>query len=154
GAEITDVVDVLGTATDANFLKYELSYALAGDTDFTVLSTGTSPVTNGVLGQLDPTLLVNDLYDLKLTVYDRGGNQAEALVHVQIARERKVGAFSLIFTDLEVPLSGLPITLQRTYDSRDKAVGDFGVGWRLGLETLRVRANREQGSGWQVEHPS
>ena len=45
-------------------------------------------------------------------------------------------------------MAGIPITVTRTYDSRDKAKGDFGIGWRLGMKTLRLRANRVPGTGW------
>ena len=38
----------LGTATDTNFFKYVLEYAPTGTTTFTVLTTGTTPVTDGV----------------------------------------------------------------------------------------------------------
>ena len=31
---------------------------------------------------------------------------------------------------------------------RDKGKGEFGVGWRLSLQTLRLRANRVLGTGW------
>ena len=48
-------------------------------------------------------------------------------------------------------MSGLDITVTRTYDSRDKTVGDFGVGWQLGVRSARVRANRVQGDGWRVD---
>jgi YD repeat-containing protein len=152
GAEVTSPIDVIGTASDANFFRYELSYALAGETNFTLLASGSTAVTNGVLGQFDPTLLINDLYDLKLTVFDLGGNQTEATVTVQVARELKVGLFTITFQDLNIPLSGIPITINRTYDSRDKDKGDFGIGWRLDIQTLRIRPNREQGSGWVVNH--
>lgn len=148
GAEVTGPVDVTGTATDANFLKYELAYAPAGETHFTVLATGATPVTNGVLGKLDPTLLLNDQYTLRLTVYDRGGNASEASVTVQVARDLKVGNFNLTFTDAQVRLSGLPIIVQRVYDSRDQGQGDFGIGWRLDVQTLRLRTNRVLGTGW------
>jgi len=154
GAAVTSPIDVIGTASDANFLKYVLEYAPAGETTFTLLATGTSAVTNGVLGKLDPTLLINDLYTLRLTVFDRGGNQSVASVTVQVTREQKVGLFSITFQDLSIPLSGIPITINRTYDSRDKGKGDFGIGWRLDIQTLRLRPNREQGSGWVVNHPS
>ena len=147
-AEVTEPVDVIGTATDANFLRYELAVAPAGETAFTTLATGTSPVTNGVLGSLDPTLLVNDQYTLRLTTFDRGGNTATAEVVVQVARERKVGLFTIGFLDLSVAVSGVPISVSRTYDSRDKRTGDFGVGWSLNLETLRLRTNRVLGTGW------
>ena len=150
GAQVTNPINVIGTASDANFFRYELSYAVAGDTNSTLLASGSTAVTNGVLEQFDPTLLINDLYDLKLTVFDLGGNQAEATVTVQVNRELKVGLFTITFQDLNIPLSGIPITINRTYDSRDKGKGDFGIGWRLDIQTLRIRPNREQGSGWVV----
>jgi len=148
GDEITAPIDVIGAASDANFLKYVLEYAPAGVDRFTELASGTVPVSNGKLGTLDPTLLLNDLYTLRLTVFDRDGNQASASVGVQVAREQKVGLFALAFQDLNVGLAGLPVTVTRTYDSRDKSSGDFGVGWRLGVQTIRIRANRILGSGW------
>jgi YD repeat-containing protein len=142
---------VVGTASDANFFKYVLDIAPVGETTFTPIATGTTPVTNAVLGHLDPTLLLNDLYTLRLTVVDRANNTATTSIQVQVAREQKVGNFTLAFQDLTVPVAGLPITVVRTYDSRDKGVGDFGVGWRLDVQTLRLRVNREHGSAWRVE---
>src|SRR5439155_21472078 len=141
----------LGTATDTNFFKYVLEYAPAGTTTFTVLTTGTAPVTDGVLGTLDPTLLLNDLYTLRLTVFDRANNTAEASIQVQVAREQKVGNFTLAFQDLSLPVACLPLTVTRVYDSRDKAKGDFGIGWRLDVQTMRLRDSREEGSAWHVD---
>ncbi|MBI3245681.1 MAG: VCBS repeat-containing protein [Deltaproteobacteria bacterium] len=147
---ITAPTDIIGTATDANFSSYTLEIAPAGETTFTLLTTGTAPVTNGQLGTLDPTVLLNDIYTVRLTVFDLGGNTTTAEVTVQVTREQKVGLFTVTFQDLSVAVSGLPITINRTYDSRDKRTGDFGVGWRLDVQTMRVRANRVQGTGWQV----
>ncbi len=148
GSEVVSPVDVLGTASDANFLRYELHLASAGEEDWTLLAEGTLPVSNALLGRLDPTVLINGAYSLRLRAYDRGGNVAEALTSVVVRGERKVGLFTLGFTDLNAALSGVPITVTRTYDSRDKARGDFGIGWRLGLNTLRLRTNRVLGTGW------
>ncbi|MBY0276502.1 FG-GAP-like repeat-containing protein [Candidatus Binatia bacterium] len=150
-AEVTQSVDVVGTATDASFLKYELEVAPAGETTFTLLKRGSAPVANGVLGQLDPTVLLNGPSTVRLRVFDAGGNVAEATTTVVVARERKVGLFSIAFTDLDVELAGLPISITRTYDSRDKGKGDFGVGWRLDIQTLRLRTNRILGTGWTTQ---
>ena len=68
-ANLTGPTAVIGTVTDANFFKYELAITPAGQTTFTTIATGTTPVSNGTLGTLDPTLLINDLYTLRLTVY-------------------------------------------------------------------------------------
>lgn len=147
-AEVTSPVDVVGNATDTNFLKYRLEYAPAGETTFTLLNESSTPVSNGVLGKFDPTMLINDQYTLRLTVFDRGGNTQQASVNVQVARDMKVGNFSLTFTDLSMPMSGLPVVVNRIYDSRDKRKGDFGVGWRLDVQTMRIRTNRVLGTGW------
>ncbi len=150
-APVTEPVDVTGSAGDANFLKYELAYAPAGETSYTTIVTSTTPVTDGVLGQFDPTLLVNDLYTIRLTVFDAGGNQSRSEVSVQVAGNMKVGNFMLNFIDLQIPMSGIPISVVRSYDSRDKAVGDFGVGWKLGLQSMQIRTNRIPGTGWRVD---
>ena len=148
GSTITGPTPVIGSATDANFLRYELAVALAGDPTYTLIAEGTAPVVNGTLGTLDPTLLINDLYTVRLTVFDRGGNQSIATTTVQVSRSMKVGLFTISFQDLKIPASGIPITITRTYDSRDKTKGDFGIGWRLGIQSLRIRANRVPGTGW------
>jgi hypothetical protein len=54
-------------------------------------------------------------------------------VHVRHGRTSQPGArvggnFTVSFTDLEVPVAGMPIRVTRTYDSRDKQPGDFGYG--------------------------
>jgi len=156
GTSVNGPVDVTGTATDPNFLRYELAFALAGDETWTVIGEGASPVAGGALGTFDPTVLVNDLYTLRLRVFDRGENVTEASVTVQATGQRKVGLFTLAYRDLNVAAAGIPLTVTRTYDSRDKTARDFGVGWRLGLDTLRIRANRVLGTGWvrQVAGPT
>ena len=150
---ITEPVDVRGSATDSNFLKYELAYAASNSENFTIFSTGASPVSNGVLGKFDPTVLVNGPYIIRLTVYDSGRNRSVAETTVVVDENMKVGNFSLTFTDLQIPLSGVPITVSRTYDSRVKETGDFGVGWQLGIQSLKIRSNRVLGTGWNVVKP-
>jgi RHS repeat-associated protein len=61
----------------------------------------------------------------------------------------KLGNFTLSFTDLSVPVSGLPIEVVRTYDSRDKRTGDFGVGWTLGMKNVRVEKSGVLGLNWE-----
>ncbi|MBL0123942.1 MAG: PASTA domain-containing protein [Betaproteobacteria bacterium] len=148
GAAITGPTTIVGTATDTNFLRYELAIALAGDETFSVIAEGTTAVNNGTLGTLDPTTMVNDLYTIRLTVFDRSENVTVVTSTVQLKGNRKVGLFTLTYQDLNVPAAGIPLTVHRTYDSRDKMKGDFGIGWRLGLQTLRIRTNRALGTGW------
>lgn len=151
-AEITGPVAVIGTATDPEFLKYIVEIAPVGDANYTPIAESTTAVANGTLGTLDPTLLINDLYSLRLRVFDRGGIVVTtAPIQVQIKRERKVGIFTLAFQDANIPYSCLPVSVTRVYDSRDKRVGDFGVGWRLDLQTMRLRETGTMGEGWQID---
>ncbi len=148
GGAIAAPTAIIGTASDANFLRYELAITRAGEESYTVLSESTVSVSNGALANLDPATLVNDLYTLRLTVYDRAENVSVTTRTIQVKGDRKVGLFNLTYQDLNVPAAGIPLTVHRTYDSRDKSRGDFGVGWRLGLQTLRLRTNRVLGTGW------
>jgi len=45
----------------------------------------------------------------------------------------------------------MPLTVTRVYDSRDKRKGDFGVGWRLDVQTLRLRETGTMGQGWAID---
>ncbi|MFY9222375.1 MAG: RHS repeat-associated core domain-containing protein [Blastocatellia bacterium] len=42
----------------------------------------------------------------------------------------------------------LPITVIRTYDSRDKRKGDFGVGWTLDVKNIRLEKSSSLGKHW------
>ena len=152
-ALVTAPINIIGTATDANFLKYELDYTIVGSGIFVPIMTGTSPVpAGGILGTLDPSALLNDLYTLRLRVFDRNSpaRVTTASVNLQVTKDMKVGLFTLIFEDVTVPMSGMPLQVTRVYDSREKANGDFGIGWKVDLRSIRIRANRVQGSGWNA----
>jgi len=151
GATVTEPTAVIGTAADPEILKYVLEIAPVGTADFQTIAEGAASVTNGTLGTLDPTLLINDLYQLRLTVYDRGGFYVQTTRQVQVAREQKVGNFTLAFQDISTPMACMPLTVTRVYDSRDKGRGDFGVGWRLDVQTLRLRESGTMGDGWAID---
>jgi RHS repeat-associated protein len=132
GAVITSRTSVIGTVTDNNLLFYTLEVApFPGDT-FTEIARGTTPVVNGVLGLFDPSTLLSDSYTLRLTAHDAGGHDATDERVISVAGNLKLGNFRLSFTDLAIPLAGIPITVSRTYDSLNAANQDeFGFGWRL-----------------------
>jgi RHS repeat-associated protein len=149
GVGVVAAVPIVGTASDANFLKYVLEIAPFETGTFSTLAVGTTPVTDGTLATLDPTTLVNDLYVLRLTVIDRADNRSQTEITVQLNRDKKVGNFTLAFQDLNVPMAGIPISVVRSYDSRDKSLGDFGIGWRLDVQSLRLRVIGVGGQGWE-----
>jgi RHS repeat-associated protein len=149
GTQITSPTDITGSVSDGT---WTLAYALKDDSHpmtFTTFATGTGAVTNAKLGTLDPTLLLNGTYVLQLSTINAGGITATTSISVSVSRNMKVGVFSLSFNDLTVPVAGIPIQIIRSYDSRDKRVGDFGVGWRLSLANIRVQKSRNLGLNWQ-----
>ena len=148
GAAVTQPTNVIGTVASEALQRWTLEYRAAGGGSWTSLGSGTEPVTGATLGSLDPTLLLNGLYELRLSATDMVGPCHGHRVPWSCKENQKVGQFSVSFVDLEVPVSGLPIRVTRTYDSRDKGKGDFGYGWRLDLSDLRVRQSGTLGLNW------
>jgi len=139
---VTNVIDLTGTISDDNLAEYKFEVAPIGSDDFVTIFTGTENVTDGVLGSFDPTLLLNDSYTLRVTARDTGGLISTISETVSVGGDLKLGNFQLSFTDLEVPVSGIPISVTRTYDSL--AVGtqdDFGPGWRLEFRDTDLRTS-------------
>lgn len=109
--------------------------------EFTTFASGTASLTNGVLGRLDPLLMRNGRCDIRLTVEDTGGTTVSTSRLYRLKGEAKVGNFSISYNDLVIPISGVSITVTRTYDSRVKEKEDFGVGWTLALSTANKSRN-------------
>ncbi|HEX6623913.1 MAG TPA: RHS repeat-associated core domain-containing protein [Pyrinomonadaceae bacterium] len=151
GAAITGRTNFLGTVGEGS--EWRLEYSLNEDAGvpvtWTALASGATPVTNGVLGTFDPTVLLNGLYTVRLVATNGAGQTTTSTVRSVVEGEQKVGNFTLAFNDLNVPVAGMPIEVTRTYDSRDKRTGDFGVGWRLALSNVRVQETGPAGANWQ-----
>ncbi len=81
-------IDILGTAAGAQFESYQLFHLSALEeieaafTPFT--SVVLAPVTDGVLGSLDPSSLVEGIYVLRLLVTAFNGAQFEAFTQIEI----------------------------------------------------------------------
>ncbi|MCT7981582.1 putative Ig domain-containing protein, partial [Laspinema olomoucense] len=139
---LTNFTDIIGTVTDDNLTKYVLSIAPASGGEFVEIASGNSQISNAKLGDFDPTLLQNDTYILRLTATDESGNSASTEQMVDVAGELKLGNFRLSFTDLEVPVAGIPINLTRTYDTlTTNQSDDFGYGWRLEFRDTDLRTS-------------
>src|SRR5262249_58388361 len=94
------------------------------------------------LGTLDPTLLLNDSYILRLEATDAAGNVATLDQQFNVRDNLKLGNFTLSFQDLTVPVSGIPITVTRTYDTLTARRDDgLGFGWRLEFRDVDVRSS-------------
>lgn len=149
-AEIALPTAIVGTADDDNLVQWDLTYSFGSRSPFRPLASGTTPVVNGTLATLDPTLLQNGPVVLRLTASDAAGNTAWAERTLLITGGAKIGLFRLTFQDLQVPLVGIPITIYRVYDSRDRGASrDFGFGWTIEIAGQgRYTNNRKQGDGW------
>src|SRR5439155_21881655 len=79
---------------------------------------------------------------------DQYGQISRTKVSVILERNLKVGNFTVSFTDLSIPVADVPMEVTRTYDTRDKRVGDFGFGWTLGLHNIRVEKSSVIGLKW------
>lgn len=148
-SEVTTLTNVVGTVSGELIQEWHLAYRALGDAQWITIGSGTTPVVNGVLGAFDPTLLLNGPYQLELTATDANNLEQSFRVDIAVEGQQKIGNFTLTYSDLEVPLSGLPIQILRTYDSRDKRQGDFGVGWTLDIRQGSYKNNRQPGEGWQ-----
>lgn len=142
GELVTGPIDVVGTVADDSLLGWTLSYAPFVGGSFLEIASGDQPVAGGVLGQFDPTLLSNDSYVLQLVAKDAGGKSSVEQILVEVTGDLKVGNFTLSFTDLSIPVSGIPIVLARTYDSLNAQTSDdFGFGWRMEFRDTDLRSS-------------
>ena len=149
GAQITAPIDIIGTINDDGLEFYRLEIApvdavnpnnpSAADADYRVLAEGTGNV-DGVIGQVDPTLLANGNYFLRVVTGDLSGNVDAQGAIVSVAGDLKPGRFTQEFVDLSVPVAGLPIEVTRVYDSLEaNRSSDFGFGWSLGTQDAQIQ---------------
>lgn len=150
GATIPARTSIVGSVSDANNWRVEYSLNEEGIAPvWTTLATGTTPVTNAALASFDPTVLMNGVYSIRLVATNTSNQTSTLTITALVEGEQKVGNFSLSFTDLNIPMAGMPIEVTRTYDSRDKRLGDFGIGWTLGVRNVRLQESGNVGDDWQ-----
>jgi hypothetical protein len=109
---------------------------------------GAPPSTS--LALLDPTVLANGVYTLRVVAIDSAGLMGWDEGAVEVGGDFKPGSMSVSFVDGEYALpSGGSLKLVRSYDTlRRGERGDFGYGWRLDVLDVRVAANGPLGEGW------
>ena len=159
GKEITFITDIEGIAKGTAFDHYTVE-AVSVDTEDVVYSfTGTEAVEGevddegkitayGTVGQLDSTLLMNGYYRIVLTAYAEEGFLSDEVV-VLVTGQAKIGNFTMTFNDMTLPVSGLPVDVYRTYDSRQRnTLGDFGYGWTMSIGGPKISVSSPLGEGW------
>ncbi len=140
--QISGPIAVTGTISDPDLVYYTIEVAPVIGGQFVEVYRGTTNVIDGVLGTFDPTLLQNDEYILRVYATDSGGNDTDTQVPINVVGDLKLGNFTLSFTDLTVPVSGIPISVTRTYDTLTAGhQGDFGHGWRMEFRDVDLRTS-------------
>ncbi|WP_028520755.1 RHS repeat-associated core domain-containing protein [Ruminococcus flavefaciens] len=141
---------VIGSAGGTEFSKYILDYQPAEGGAYTIIKESSSKVNVHSLGEFDTTMLRNGIYKLRLRVYGSDDRVVKAETFVSVEGQMKIGNFSLSFEDMNVRTSGIPLSLIRTYDSRDRNIsGDFGYGWDQSAKNITINTNGPLYIGWQ-----
>lgn len=151
GQILTAPAAIVASINDVNPGPYQLLVAERGKSDWRLIGEGNGNVTSAAVATLDPSMLINGQYNLLLRAFDASGNSAQTSTVFAVEGDLKVGHFSLTFEEVSIPLSGIPITVNRTYDSRQSHQNlDFGYGWSVDYQNVRVHSNRTVGLGWQL----
>ena len=149
---ISQPTSIIATVQDTSLENYEVDIAPSDQIDptnvaasnpaYKTLATGTANVNDAKVATLDPTVLANGSYFVRVLATNTNGNTNAQGVIVTISGQLKLGRFFYSTTDLNVPLAGIPIQITRTYDSLTTAQsGDFGFGWTLSGVEARVQAS-------------
>ncbi|MEM8736736.1 MAG: DUF6531 domain-containing protein, partial [Planctomycetota bacterium] len=137
---VVGIVQIEGTADHEDLDSYRLAYRRADDSTYTEFARGDTAVVDGELGVWDTSLLLNDEYFIRLEVATSEGVVNVAEHNVGLAGELKLGNFQLSFTDMVIPVAGIPIEITRIYDTlQADREGDFGFGWRLEYRDTDLR---------------
>ena len=148
---VTAPTAVVGQVLGDDVARWTLSLIDKSTGAMTAIAQGSQASGPGVLGQLDPTLLSNGFYTLVLQAWDAGGNQAQDSRSVLVDGDMKLGHYSVSFEDVAIPMAGFPLRVTRTYDTRRRNERlDFGYGWSVDYQNLRLTESRAPGYSWSL----
>jgi RHS repeat-associated protein len=140
GATVTGTVSfsvIAGVTLNSGTLSY---YPVGNPSAATILNPSTTG--SGTLGTLDTTTLPNGSYIVRLSSTNSTGQNLVSEISIVVDGEYKPGRIQTSMVDMTVPLAGLPVRIERQYDSLNRnVVGDFGFGWRLGVYNLDFRVD-------------
>lgn len=156
GSIVTKPVPVSATITPPagqTIASWSVSYQAQDPEPAVALATGTGAPPS-TLATFDPTLLPNDTYAITVSATGSSGGTQTVTTTVAVFGNLKLGRYVTTYQDLNVPVNGFQMQVRRVYDSIDKRVGDFGVGWHVDLTNFRVSANRQLGAGGWTLYPT
>jgi YD repeat-containing protein len=150
---ITQVTPVAATISGGNGnINWEVDYRPVTQQNtarWVCMGTGVWPLAgNTSFPSFDPTLMLNGQYEMQLVAWDANGDCGSDSHQFNVMYHQKVGLFTVSYNDLTIPFAGMPITITRTYDSRLKSGGDFGIGWTLGIANIRLQRSGAVGDNW------
>ncbi len=159
GGIITGFNDIRVLVEDDNLASWKLSYRYAEDDPTQIpritIAEGTDNVPSEVVANWDTSLLMNGIYVLVIEAIDDTGLYSSIAHSLFLEGDLKLGHFSIAFEDMNIPVAGIPITITRGYDTRERNRDRaFGKGWSIGYQSLRLQESRVPGVGWyqQVEY--
>jgi len=152
GAFLTEATDVYVSVNDANLASYQLSMWPAGrPQNEQLLAQGTLNISDTAIATVDTSMLVNGQYILQLQANDINANTSLVQSSIVVDGNLKVGNFSFTVEDLNIPLAGIPVQVNRTYDSRRRnEKRDLGYGWTIDYQNVELDTTRTLGAGWVV----
>ena len=153
GGIITDFADVQIRVQDDNLQSWRLSYRNAEDDPATIprvtLAEGTTEINDAVVATFDTSLLMNGIYVMVIEATDTNGQTSNIAHSLFLEGDLKLGHFAVAFEDMNIPVAGIPITITRGYDTRERNRDyAFGKGWSIGYQSLRLSESRIPGLGW------
>nr|ART36397.1 C664 [uncultured bacterium] len=142
GASVTGTLPItVGAGLTLTNAKVEY-WPAANPGAVTTVVEGAQGGPGATLATIDTTTIANGNYVIRVTATDGNGNEQASQVMITVTGENKPGRVTLSVTDLTVPLSGMPITIEREYDSLERNnIGDFGYGWSLEMAGPRLEVS-------------
>jgi RHS repeat-associated protein len=142
GASVTGTVPVtVGAGITVTGAKVEI-WPASNPAAVTTLVENAQGGPGATLTTIDTTTLANGNYVIRVTATDQNGNQQVSQVLITVTGELKPGRMTVSVTDMVVPVSGIPITIERQYDSLERNLNkDFGFGWALAISGPRLEVS-------------
>ena len=154
------LLPIIGSITSSRpLVEWYAEYAPAGEVDLNDLGSneppwkrfaqGTTTISNALIGNLDTSLIPDGSYVVRIVAWnDIRLGWAEPLP-IEIAGTVKLGRLRREFTDLKLPVGGIPFVIRRVYDSLDAERDQgLGYGWSLAMLNPDIKETvADTGSG-------
>lgn len=141
--------DIIGHATTTNpaatIVSWSLTAVRTDGTDSFTVSTGATEVVSASLGRFDSSLRRNGPYVLTLEAEDSFSRSRSTNLTVIVEGQAKPGEFSFSQQDVVIPVSGIPLTVVRTYSSLlQNRTADFGYGWAYSIADVDLEIDEQR----------